>query len=172
MLDLPPNLERCSTQYVVKELMRQADAIGHYVPAARALTLASIQYMLSGPRWVNRPRRASLLPHPMGWRINDWLVHVLPCLDSDALAALADLPRFKLDTDIVVPPGTVSVAESAVNAVLPRNHVDLCSIETFICTRVLWTRIDLNQLKRDALLDLFRRYRALVKGMAAVDLRL
>jgi hypothetical protein len=163
--------QRFCIRYFAEALLRQADAIGQYPDAARAIARASIEYMLSGPRWVNRPEPVELAPHPMGWRINRWIFHVMPRVDDDAVAQLVDLPRFKCDVDVLAPPWVASVARTAVLAVLPHFHVDVFSIDSYVDLRVLWTSLDLGHSHAVARAELLGRYKRLARTMPAVDVQ-
>jgi len=174
MLELPSNWQSCSTAYVVRELLRQADAIDRYPEASRAMTRASLEFMLSGPRWADRHERVSLMPHPMGWCINKWLFYVLPRVDDEWLPEIADLPQFRCDVDLLAPPWAERFVRHAVDAILPRYHVDVYSIDRYLDQRILWTSLDMNMPHSEALMDLLQRYARLVQttpelGVQPVD---
>jgi len=171
MLELPDNWEAYSIGYVLTELLRQARAIGHYTGAARAMTQSSLEFMLSGPRWTNRPNRTTLIPHSRGWRINKWLFYVLPSVEDDVLDELAELPKFRCNVDLIVPPWATRLARHVVEAVLPRYHVDVYSISSYIDLRVLWTRIDMDMPRSDALSNLFQRYSLFVRSMPVIAIK-
>jgi hypothetical protein len=171
MLKLPNDWQSCSTGYVVTDLLRQAHAIGQYREAARAMTRSSLEFMLSGPRWINRPERASLLPYPNGWRINDWLFYVLTSVEDNTLDELAGLPRFRCNVDLIVPPWFARFAQYAVDAVLPRYHVDVYSISSYVDLRILWTRLDLDISHSGAISNLFGRYSVLVQSTTAINIQ-
>jgi len=171
MLDLPSKWLSCSTGCVVRELLRQADAIDQYPEASRAVTRASLEFMLSGPRWAGHRERTSLMPHPTGWRINNWLFHVLPRVDDDELTALADLPRFRYHLDLLTPPWAERVVRHALEAILPRYHVDVYSIDTYVDVRILWTRLDMKKRRSEALMDLLQRYARLVQTTPDISIQ-
>jgi len=79
MLRRPSGWNSCSTRYVVKELLLQADAIDQYPEASRAFTRASLEFMLSGPRWAARQSAPGSLVHqPARYICNAWHHTMLP----------------------------------------------------------------------------------------------
>jgi hypothetical protein len=157
MLELPPNWRSCSTEFVVADLLRQADAIGRYHAAALAMTRSSLDFMLSGPRWTRRPESPLLAAHPKGWLINDWLVYVLPTVDDESLDQLSDLP-LQYGFDLIAPPWAARTARSAVQSFLTRTHADVYAIDAYVALRVLWTRLDMDKSHSDALATLLELY--------------
>jgi hypothetical protein len=103
------------------------------------------------------------MPHPTGWRIKNWLFYVLPRADDDALTGLVDVPRFRCDVDVLAPPWAEQLVRHAVQAVLPRYHVDVYSIDRYVDLRILFTGIDMNKRRSEALMDLLQRYARLVQ---------
>ena len=158
MLTLPPEWSSCSTRYVVEHLFRQADTVHQYFQAAHAMTRASLEYMLAGPRWTAHKEQKSLIPQPRGWRLNKWVFYVLPRVDDAALAELADSPRHRCGIDVLAPPWAEQVVRNAVQGILPRCRVDVYSIDRYVDLRILFTSIDMNQRHADALMDLLQRY--------------
>ena len=171
MLELPPGWQSCSTGYVVKELLRQADAIGQYSEAARAMTRGSLEFMLSGPRWAGRLERSCVMPHPRGWRINDWLFYVLPRAGADVVMELKEVLRFRCHVDLIVPPWAECLVRHAVGAALPRFHVDVYSIANYVDLRMFWTSLDMNRGYAEALIDLLQRYTRLVQKMPNISIQ-
>lgn len=170
VLELPPVGRRVTQTNDIEGLLRQADAIGCYPEVARALVRASFEYMLSGPRWQGPDKRAVLEPHPMGLRINDWLVHVLPDAGEDSLRALAGVVRFGLDVDVLAPPWARSLAKDAVYAMDLRCPVTVYSVDCYVELRMMWTGLDLNHGAERKEAELFDRYRRLVRTMPAIDI--
>ena len=171
MLKLSNDWQSHGTGYVVADLLRQANAIGRYREAASAMTRSSLEFMLSGPRWTNSRERTALVPHPNGWRIKNWLFYVLSNVEDDALDELARLPRFRCVVDLIVPPRIGRFARYAVEALLPRYHVDVYSISSYVDLRILWTRLDLNITHSEALSNLLERYSALVQSTPVIDIQ-
>lgn len=163
MLDLPSNWTSCSTRYVVENLLRQADAAHQYVQAAHAMTRASLEFMLAGPRWTAHKEQESLIPGPMGWRLKGWQFYVLPRVDDAAFAELADSPSHRLDIDVLAPPWAEQVVRHAVQGMLPRCRVDVYSIDRHVDMRVLFTSIDMNKRHADAQMDFLQRYARLAQ---------
>ena len=148
--------------------MYQADIMHQYPDAARAMTAAALEYMLSGPRWVNKPKRTSLMPYANGWHINDWIFYVPPRVDDETLAEIAELPPDEVD--VIVPPWAACTARSALKVLLPHHRIDVYSIDTYVCMRVLWSSIDLNHSSTEAHVNLLRRYKQHVETFPAVNI--
>jgi hypothetical protein len=158
MLELPPNWRSCSTEFVVGALLRQADAIGQYHAAALAMTRSSLDFMLSGPRWTGRPERPLLAAHSRGYRIEDWLIYVLPNVDDQSMDELSGLRQLQCGFDLIAPPWAARTARSAVQSFLTRTHADVYSIDSYIDLRLLWTRLDMDKSHSDALATLLALY--------------
>jgi hypothetical protein len=168
MLDLPVNWQACSTGYVVRCLLRQADALGQYEAAARAMAFASLEFMLSGPRWTSQVDGAALTPHSSGWRINNWLFYVPPRIDDDLLDEIATLTSSQCSVDLIVPPWATQLARNAVAALSRNRRVIVSSVDSYIDLRILLTSLDLGAPHCDALIDFLRRYQRLVRDAPAV----
>ena len=171
MLTLPPGWSSCSTRYVVEHLLRQADAVHQYFQAAHAMTRASLEFMLAGPRWTSKNEQKALIPHPRGWRLNDWVFYVLPRVDDAALAELADSPRRRCNMDVLAPPWAEQVVRHAVEAILPRCRADVYSIDRYVDLRILFTTIDMNKRHADACLDLLQRYARLAHTIPDITIQ-
>jgi hypothetical protein len=168
MLALPANWKTCSTGYVVRDLLRQADYAGLYAEAARAMTRASIDFMLSGPRWTGRVECLSSMTNPLAWRINDWVFYVLPRLDDNALNELAKLVQSRCNVDLIVPPWAEHVARFAVASISRRMNV--FSIDTYIDLRILWTSLEMEKRHSEALMELLQHYDSLVKAIPILSI--
>lgn len=171
MLTLPPGWSSCSTRYVVEHLLRQADAVHQYFQAAHAMTRASLEFMLAGPRWTAHNEQEPLIPHPRGWRLNDWVFYVLPRVDDAALAELADSTPHTQDIDVLAPPWAEQVVRHAVQAILPRCRADVYSIDRYVDLRILFTTIDLNKRHADARMDLLQRYARLAHTIPDITIQ-
>ncbi len=176
-LDLPVAWQSLSTEYVVSQLLRQADVKGRYPEASRAMAGASLEFMLSGPRWVERPETATLLEQPKGWRINGWFICVLPRLDDEAVESLVDLAGPSRHLDVLAPPWAKSVAQHAIKGIFPRCFADVYAIDSYIGVRLCLTTLDMQVFKsqasnHDPLLDLLHRYARLVREIPEIGIDL
>ena len=172
MLYPPTGWPNCSTAHLVEHLVQQADQRRLYAEAARALTRACLEYMLSTPRWMIGSARVPLLQHPMGWRVNDRLFHVLPRVDAASLPTLKDLSRHRCQVELIVPPDGESSVKGHVASLLRDFNVDVHSVDSFVCTRVLLARLDLQQSSEEGLVELLRRYQRLVHTIPALHVDL
>jgi hypothetical protein len=169
MLELRPIGQCGMRSTLVEQVLRQAEAIGRYPEAARALVQASFEYMLSGPRWRRSGKHVVLESHPMGLRISDWLIHVLPDVSDDSLRALAQIGRFNLAVDVVAPPWATLVAKEAVRTMELKCPVTVYSIDCYVELRMIWTGLDLDHGPEHKEAELLARYRTLIRTMPAID---
>jgi hypothetical protein len=170
VLELPPQWRSCCTRFVVSSLLRRADAIGQYPEAASAVLRSALEFMLSGPRWGERQRRAFLMPHPKGWRINDSLFYLLKNANDNTMVELSVLPRSRLAVNLIAPPSTEWLVQCAVKAILPDFRINVYSIDSYIDLRTLWTRLDMGMEHSDALASLLERYSQLTQFKPSISI--
>lgn len=170
MLYLPPAWRSRDTRYVVNNLLRQADAIGEYLAAARAITRASLELMLCGPRWSALPRRIPLLPHPLGWQIGDWVFHVLAEENDERRVQPVELRRCACHVNLIASPWSASVACDAIEGALPHGSVEVCSIDSFVAMRLLWLCLDEDVPHPVALARLLTSYSRIIRGEGQLEI--
>jgi hypothetical protein len=171
MLKLPQNWRRCCGGYVIEDLLIQAEKAGHYSEAARAMAKAAIDFMLAGPRWNKHQPPPALVPLPTGWRLNDWIFHVLRTTNDDALKEMNDLPK-RLYIDVLAPPWSRDLITHAVRSAYPARHLSVTTVDAFCDTRLLLTGMDMGEVHSNCVHNFLERYRRIAHGNPAIRIRI
>lgn len=175
MLDLPPGWLSHTTESAVHDMMCQANSLGMYERASRAIVRASLEFMLAGPRWGKRG--IAIREEGAAWRINDWAFYVVGRMDDCLLDDMERLRPLVRKIDVITDPWCERIVRHAIKHALRDPAIDVMAVDRYVNLRTFLTTMDIAALQPDRgrcglARELFERYSRLVADTPAIDIRL